>query len=83
MYITTQRPLAKGNPKYWVGRPDLGKPDTDNTEKLIKDALNGLAYKDDKQITKTKVTKLSRSAHGCNFVISVRLVYFTEKYVKE
>lgn len=27
MRISTTRPLAKSNPKYWEGRADLGKPD--------------------------------------------------------
>jgi len=34
------------------------KPDTDNIAKIIADALNELAYKDDNQITKLEVTKL-------------------------
>lgn len=34
MRISTTRPLAKSNPKYWEGRADLGKPDWDNLGKL-------------------------------------------------
>ena len=33
------------------------KPDTDNLAKVICDALNGLAYADDKQIIKLTITK--------------------------
>ena len=32
MRISTTRPLAKSNPKYWEGRADLGKPDWDNLD---------------------------------------------------
>ena len=34
------------------------KPDTDNIEKGIYDALNGLAYEDDKQIVMTSTVKV-------------------------
>ena len=34
------------------------KPDTDNIAKIVLDSLNGLAYKDDAQITKLEVEKL-------------------------
>lgn len=47
MRISTYRPLAKSNPKYWEGRSDMGKPDWDNVGKLVCDSLNGLAFKDD------------------------------------
>lgn len=33
------------------------KPDTDNICKIVCDALNGVAYKDDSQIVETKVNK--------------------------
>lgn len=33
------------------------KPDCDNIAKVVLDALNGIAYMDDKQITELKVTK--------------------------
>lgn len=36
----------------------LKKPDGDNIAKAICDALNGIAYKDDNQITKLEVQKL-------------------------
>jgi len=34
------------------------KPDLDNILKIVADALNGLAYKDDRQITKCVITKV-------------------------
>lgn len=33
------------------------KPDTDNIAKSILDSLNGIAYKDDKQVTRLTVEK--------------------------
>jgi len=34
-----------------------GKPDWDNLGKVVSDALNGLAYKDDAQVSAARVTK--------------------------
>ena len=34
--------------EFW--KPNRGKPDVDNLYKLVADALNGLAYKDDSQV---------------------------------
>ena len=33
-----------------IGSPVIKKPDADNIEKLVLDALNGIAYKDDSQV---------------------------------
>lgn len=41
-------PKAK---QHQAGKPYTGKPDIDNVVKCIQDALNGLAYEDDKQVT--------------------------------
>lgn len=35
----------------------IGRPDVDNYAKGVKDALNGIMYKDDSQITKLTVRK--------------------------
>lgn len=40
-----------------IGKPYLHKPDTDNIAKIICDALNGVAYKDDNQIYDLSVEK--------------------------
>lgn len=37
--------------------PHLQKPDADNIEKVLMDALNGLAYRDDAQVWKKNTTK--------------------------
>ncbi|MGB6231196.1 MAG: RusA family crossover junction endodeoxyribonuclease, partial [Litorimonas sp.] len=40
-----------------MGSPHAIKPDGDNLAKLVKDALNGLAYHDDAQVSTTIVEK--------------------------
>lgn len=40
-----------------IGKPYLHKPDADNIAKIICDALNGVAYKDDNQIYYLSVEK--------------------------
>lgn len=44
--------LKKRAPEY-----DLTKPDVDNIAKIILDALNGIAYKDDNQIIELYIKK--------------------------
>lgn len=55
-------PQAKSWPK-WKKRARAGvlhtsTPDLDNLFKLVEDALNGVAYQDDRQIVATKAVKL-------------------------
>lgn len=83
MRISTYRPLAKSNPKYWEGRSDMGKPDWDNLGKLACDALNGIAFKDDSQVDMGAVTKRPRSPYGTKPRIDIHIEYFVEEYVKE
>ena len=83
VYIEVQRPLAKSNPKYWAGRPDLMKPDADNLAKVICDSLNGLAYRDDAQITQLGVTFDPRTPYSDECLVRVRVEYYSERYEKE
>lgn len=71
MRISTYRPLAKSNPKFWEGRSDMGKPDWDNVGKLVCDSLNGLAFKDDQQVITCTVDKRPRPCHGTQPFISI------------
>lgn len=77
--IAISRPLAKSNPKYWEGRADLMKPDADNVAKIICDSLNGIAYKDDCQITDLRVTYLPRAPHGGKCKVVVTVGYYEEE----
>lgn len=43
--------------KALVGAPHIHRPDVDNIAKAILDALNGLAYKDDNQVSDLYIKK--------------------------
>lgn len=81
--IETSRPLRKSNPKYWAGKQDLKKPDFDNLGKVVCDALNGLAYKDDAQIFEAKVHKFPLTPYGTKPRLLVRISYYLSEYQKE
>lgn len=55
--IRTARPLPKSRPRSVESEPDTYKPDWDNLGKLVCDALNGVAYADDAQVTRAVVDK--------------------------
>lgn len=74
-----ERQLAKSNPKFWSGRQDNSKPDVDNTLKQI-DALNGLAWSDDAQVTVATVEKGVRVPYGSGNTLRIRVQYFKETY---
>lgn len=48
--------LPKGDPRR-MGSPHIMTPDGDNLAKLVKDALNGIAYEDDCQVSTITVKK--------------------------
>lgn len=48
----------------------LKKPDVDNVAKIILDALNGIAYRDDKQVVELHVKKLYAGESGVGVTIS-------------
>lgn len=49
--------LPKSTPKGIKSAPCLKKPDGDNVLKIFQDALQGVAYADDKQVCSAKVIK--------------------------
>lgn len=57
--VTTERPLPKSRPRRTESEPDTYKPDWDNIGKLT-DALNGVAWADDAQVTDARVEKRPR-----------------------
>lgn len=75
--ILIQRHKPKSAPKRVIGTPDLKMPDADNVAKLFCDALNGIAYKDDRQITNLVVTfkPLSGEDHT---TVELRIFYLGE-----
>lgn len=68
--ITVQRALPAGRPKRMQQEQDVFKPDLDNYAKLVIDALNGLAWKDDSQIVTLHLQKLPRAR--CEEYIEIR-----------
>lgn len=58
IYVT--RALPKSRPKRVTSEPDTFTPDADNIAKAVLDALNGVAYVDDKQVTQLFVAKGER-----------------------
>lgn len=50
--ITTYRDMPKTTPKRFESIPDVVKPDLDNVQKLVMDALNGTAWHDDAQVNR-------------------------------
>ena len=61
--VTVQIRAHKRLPKSARHRPMpfFVKPDADNIAKLVCDALNGVAYKDDNQVTRIVVEKVERT----------------------
>lgn len=59
--IVTSRQLPKSTPKSVIREPDTHKPDVDNIAKIVLDALNGVAWLDDAQVTSLTVVKLDRT----------------------
>lgn len=78
--VTTRRELVKSNPKRNAGRSDTGKPDFDNVLKLVCDALNGIAYQDDKQIVYSSMLKLPRLPHGEGNRMMVTVQYYEDRW---
>ncbi len=60
LFVTTLRPLPKTRPLSVETEPDTHKPDLDNVVKLVEDALIGVAYRDDSQVTKLFASKADR-----------------------
>ena len=58
--IAYRRVLPKSRPKKTESERDLFKPDVDNVAKAVLDALNGVAFEDDKDVVSLKVEKLPR-----------------------
>ena len=52
----------------------IKKPDIDNTLKVILDALNGIAYEDDRQVVEVRCRKWYAQSTGC-LKISIREVH--------
>lgn len=65
--IDTYGKLPKSAPKSLDSEPNEHKPDADNTAKAILDALNGIAYHDDRSVTLLHVEKHDRTRRDCEY----------------
>jgi Holliday junction resolvase RusA-like endonuclease len=59
--ISVCRALPKSRPKRVTWEPDTFKPDGDNIAKAVLDALNGVAFADDRQVTDVQTVKHPRT----------------------
>ncbi len=57
-YMPIPSSLSKTKKMSMDGRHHIKRPDSDNLLKSVKDALNGIAYRDDSQVCVTKTRKI-------------------------
>lgn len=69
--ITVYRALPKSTPKRVDSEADTKKPDVDNIAKNVLDALNGLAWSDDSQITSLSVKKMPRTRCDERIIVEI------------
>lgn len=78
-YITAYFEMPKSWPESRKflndGKNFLKKPDVDNIGKSILDALNGIAYQDDSQVSEVHVSK----KYGRTAGVEVEILYYNEK----
>ena len=79
--IQTKRRLPPSAPKGLMSEPDTHKPDADNISKSVLDALNRVAFRDDKQVTRLTVEKLPRTRRE-DEIMEVTIVYYAEINVR-
>lgn len=60
LLVEVQRPVPRSKPKRVTMEPDTFKPDSDNIGKLVADALNGVAWRDDAQVVDFHIVKHPR-----------------------
>lgn len=93
--IEVQRSVTKSAPKKDIGKADKKKPDNDNIEKLVWDALAahtkrkggeavhvpGVAFKDDAQITSSWCHKARLCPYRDYVELTISVWYYTERWV--
>lgn len=77
MVIEVFKPLPIHAPKATTAAPFVIKPDADNIAKLVLDALNGLAYADDKQVVRLTTIKHER-VRGIESQTHITVTYWSE-----
>lgn len=70
-------PMPKARPKWWKKAAEdfaplhISRPDVDNVLKIIADALNGVLWKDDRQINAAKVEKYYSRESRCVVMVDL------------
>jgi Holliday junction resolvase RusA-like endonuclease len=72
--VRTRKRLPRSTPRRVESIADVTKPDADNVAKLVMDALNGIAYLDDSQVTSLTVVKMPRTRE-CDGTTEVTLAW--------
>ena len=62
------RAMPESRPKYREAEMDIYKPDASNVLKSLEDALNGIAYDDDKQIIAAFPIKMPRTRRESEYI---------------
>jgi len=71
-------PIPKSRPRWWRERAEIdrmpmtGRPDGDNVLKMILDALNSVAYGDDRQVYRVEIAKRYSPRPRCDVRIELR-----------
>lgn len=74
MDVDIYRAIPRSRPMKVASEPDVYKIDADNALKAFLDALNGVAYEDDRFVTSLRVTKHPRTRCGEHAVITLKEV---------
>lgn len=69
--IDVMRELPCSRPKRVSAEPDTVYPDADNIAKGVMDALNGVAYADDRQVVSLTVRKHDRTRNPTRMRVAV------------
>lgn len=69
--IDVYRELPKSRPKRVTSEPDTIKPDIDNIQKNVFDALNGVAWDDDAQVVHVDAWKHPRTRSPERVVVRI------------
>lgn len=83
VHVQVLRPLSKSTPKSQAGKADLSKPDVDNVGKVVLDALNGVAYLDDRQVAGLAVERLPRPPHAQGVAVRIEVGYYVDVFETE
>lgn len=67
--VTIFRAMPKSRPQKRRSEPDVFKPDSDNVMKVVLDALNGIAYQDDRFVVREVLVKHNRVRRGKDCMI--------------